>query len=271
MPDFTLTFLGTGTSVGVPMIGCDCETCRSADPRDQRLRSSVWIRTLELAWVVDTGPDFRTQCLRAGVRHLDAALFTHPHMDHVTGFDELRRFTIPAETYIPVYGLPSCLAVLERMFEYAFNGENRYRGYLKPFPKPVHGSFKLGETLATPLPVKHGKVETIGYLFTRWGRKLCAYIPDAKELLPETLDKLVGVDTLIIDALRHTEHPTHMNIAEALKVREQVCPRQTWLTHIMCEVLHARDERKLPTGVHLAYDGLELAWEADGKSTLGVL
>lgn len=255
-----LTFLGTGTSVGIPMIGCDCETCRSADPRDQRLRSSVWLRSPELAWVVDTGPDFRTQCLRAGIRHLDAALFTHPHMDHVTGFDELRRFTIAAEEVLPVYALPSCLAVLERMFEYAFNGENRYRGYLKPFPKPVHGAFHLGQTLVTPLPVRHGKVETIGYLFSRGGRKLCAYLPDAKELLPSTWAELEGVDTLIVDALRHTEHPTHMNFTEALAVQARLRPRQTWFTHLQCEVRHARDEPRLPAGVRLAHDGLELAW-----------
>lgn len=260
MTGLQLTFLGTGTSVGIPMIGCDCETCRSSDPRDQRLRSSVWLRTPELAWVVDTGPDFRAQCLRAGIRHLDAALFTHPHMDHVVGFDELRRFTIPADAFLPVHARPSCLAVLERMFEYAFNGENRYRGYLKPFPKPVHGPFHLGDTRVTPLPVRHGKVETIGYLFSRGGRKLCAYLPDAKELLPEAWSELAGVDTLIIDALRHTEHPTHMNFVEALAVQERLRPRQTWFTHLQCEVLHARDEARLPPGVRIAYDGLELSW-----------
>lgn len=261
MTGLQLTFLGTGTSVGIPMIGCDCETCRSPDPRDNRLRSSVWLRSPEMAWVVDTGPDFRTQCLRAGIRRLDAALYTHPHMDHVTGFDDLRRFTIPADDFIPVHARPSCLAVLERMFEYAFNGENRYRGYLKPFPKPVHGPFHLGETRVTPLPVMHGKVETIGYLFERQDRRLCAYIPDAKELQPATWQALEGVDTLILDALRHTEHPTHMNLAESLAVWERVRPRQTWFTHFQCEVLHARDEPFLPDGVRFAYDGLELAWQ----------
>jgi phosphoribosyl 1,2-cyclic phosphate phosphodiesterase len=263
MSDFSLTFLGTGTSVGVPMIGCDCEVCRSTDPRDKRFRSSVWIRTPEMAWVVDTGPDFRSQCLRAGIRHLDAAIFTHPHMDHLTGFDELRRFTIPADVFIPVYALPSCLEVLERMFLYAFNGENRYRGYLKPFPKPIHGPFHLGETLVTPLPVTHGKVECIGYLFTRHGRKLCAYIPDAKVIWPESLALMKGVDTLIIDALRHTEHPTHMNFEEALAVHEQVKPRRTFFTHIQCEIMHSREEPKLPPGARIAYDEMELNWEVE--------
>jgi len=255
-----LTFLGTGTSVGIPMIGCDCATCRSTDPRDNRLRSSVWMRAPEAAWVVDTGPDFRTQCLRAGIRRLDAALYTHPHMDHVTGFDELRRFTPGTDDAIPIHALPSTLAVLERMFDYAFNGENRYRGYLKPFPKPVHGPFHLGETRITPLPVRHGKVETTGYLFTRSARKLCAYIPDAKELLPETLAALQGVDTLILDALRHTQHPTHLTFAESLAIHQILRPRQTWFTHLQCEIMHSIEEPLLPGGVRIAYDGLELHW-----------
>lgn len=261
MPDLTLTFLGTGTSVGIPMIGCDCETCRSTDPRDNRLRSSLWLRTPELSWVVDTGPDFRTQVLRAGIRQMDAALFTHPHMDHLTGFDDLRRFTIEPDQFLPIYAMPSCLAMLERMFTFAFNGENRYRGYLKPFPKPIHGPFHLGETLVTPLPVQHGKVETIGYLFSRRDIKLCAYFPDAKVIPPETLEALEGVDTLILDALRHTEHPTHMNFVEALAVQNRLKPRRTYLTHLQCEIMHSRAEPLLPEGVKIAYDGLELNWD----------
>lgn len=260
MSDFILTFLGTGTSVGVPMIGCDCDTCRSTDPRDKRTRSSVWCRTPEAAWVVDTGPDFRAQCLREGVRHLDAAIYTHPHMDHLTGFDELRRFTIGADDFIPIHALPSCLAVLERMFIYAFNGENRYRGYLKPFPKPVHGPFHLGGIEITPLPVQHGKVETVGYLFSLGARKLCAYLPDCKTALPESIARMRGVDTLICDGLRFTEHPTHMSITEALVLAGEVGARQTFLTHLQCEVMHARDEARLPPGVRFAYDGLRLEW-----------
>ncbi len=262
MDRFTATLLGSGTSVGVPTVGCDCETCHSSDPRDKRLRSSLYVQTPEMSWLVDTGPDLRTQCLRENIRQVDAALFTHPHMDHLTGFDELRRFTIEADHFIPIYARPSCLAVLERMFLYAFDGENRYRGYLKPFPKPIHGEFHLGETLITPLPVLHGKVETIGYLFSRGTRKLCAYIPDCKVLLPESLEALRGVDTLIVDALRYSPHYTHMNFEEALAVQRELQPRQTWFTHLSCEVMHARDEPGLPAGVNLAYDGLKLEWPA---------
>ncbi len=255
-----LTFLGTGTSVGIPVVGCDCAVCRSSDPHDKRLRSSVYLRTPEAAWVIDTGPEFRIQCLRANIRQLDAALFTHPHMDHLVGFDDLRRFTIEPDHFIPIYAMPSCLAVLERIFHYAFDGENRHRGYLKPFPKPIHGPFHLGETTVTPLPVQHGNVETIGFLFARGGQKLCAYLPDCKTLPPATLETLRGVDTLIIDALRHTPHPTHMNFAEALAVHRDLQPRQTWFTHIQCEIMHAVENPKLPAGVQLAYDDLQLEW-----------
>ncbi len=260
-PSFELTFLGSGTSVGIPMIGCDCETCQSLDPRDKRLRCSVWIKTPECHFVVDTGPDFRTQCLRERIRRVDAVLYTHPHMDHLTGFDELRRFTIDEEAVMPVYARPSCLAVLERMFDYAFNGQNRYRGYLKPEPHAVEGPFNLGDTTITPLPLHHGKVETLGYLFTRGGKKLCAYLSDCKTVTPEALELMSGVDTMIADGLRLTPHPTHMNWDEALVLHDQVKPRRTFLTHFMCEVKHERDEPRLPADVRMAYDGLHLKWE----------
>lgn len=260
MASFDLTFLGTGTSVGIPMIGCSCETCRSTDPRDKRLRCSVLVRTPECDFVVDTGPDFRQQCLRENIRRVDAVIYTHPHMDHLTGFDELRRFTIDEEAVMPIYARPSCLHVLERMFVYAFNGENRYRGYLKPEPHAIEGSFYLGSTLVTPLPLEHGKVETIGLLFTRNGTKLCAYMSDCKTITSEAMNHLRGVDTLIIDGLRLTPHSTHMNWDEALAAIAEICPKSAWLTHFQCEVMHARDERKLPPGVRMAYDGLCLRW-----------
>jgi phosphoribosyl 1,2-cyclic phosphate phosphodiesterase len=210
--------------------------------------------------VVDTGPDFRFQCLRAGIRRLDAVLYTHAHMDHVTGFDELRRFTVEEEAVMPVYGSAGCLRVLERMFDYAFNGENRYRGYLKPESRVVTGPFEVAGTEVTPLPVEHGKVETLGYLFSREGRKLCAYISDVKRIPEATMELMQGVETLIVDGLRLTPHWTHMNWDEALAVSEVLKPRETWLTHFQCEVMHARDEPRLPPGVRMAYDGLQLEW-----------
>ena len=260
-PALSLTFLGTGTSVGVPMIGCDCETCRSTDPRDKRLRSSIYLETEECAWVVDTGPDFRMQCLRENIRRLDAVLISHPHMDHLMGFDDVRRFTIPEEAVMPVHAMPSCLDALHRIFYFSFTRENRFRGYLKAEAHPIDGPFFLGDTLVTPLPVEHGKHETIGFLFSRHGRKLCAYMSDCKAVPTTTLELIQGVDTLVCDALRHTPHFTHMNFAEALALSEAVQPRQTWFTHLQCEILHAREEPKLPAAVRIAYDGLKLRWD----------
>lgn len=260
MSALELTFLGTGTSVGVPMIGCDCRTCRSTDPRDKRTRSSIYVRTPEGAFVVDTGPDFRTQCLREDIRRVDAVVFTHSHMDHVTGFDDVRRFTIPEDAVMPVYALPATLEALKRIYFFSFNPENRWRGYLKAEANPIAGPFQVASVDITPLPVRHAKVDTLGFLFSRDGRKLCAYFSDIKEAPPDVVEALRGVDTLIVDALRHTSHPTHMNFAEALDFAAAVAARQTWFTHIMCEITHGLDEQKLPGGVKIAYDGLKLQW-----------
>jgi phosphoribosyl 1,2-cyclic phosphate phosphodiesterase len=256
---FEITFLGTGTSVGVPMIGCDCDVCHSSDPRDKRDRASIAITTPEQVWIVDTGPDFRHQCLREGIRRLDAVLLTHSHTDHIIGFDDVRRFTIGADQVMPVYGTPACLAALGKVFEFAFNGENRYVGYLKPDPRPIDGPFVIGPTTITPLPVLHGKVPTIGYLFEREGRKLAAYLPDVKSVPESTRALLTDVEVLITDALRFTSHPTHMNFDEAIMLARQARARRTWFTHFQCQVSHAAAEEKLPPDIRPAYDGLRIS------------
>jgi len=254
-----LTLLGTPTEVPVPIVGCECLTCNSGDPRDNRLRASALLEVDGSKVLIDCGPDLRAQCLRANITELDAVLVTHPHSDHIVGFDDLRRFTLGADATLPIFAQPSCLAVLERMFDYAFNGENRYPGYLKPDPKPVTGAFEIGSVTVHPLPVEHGKVECIGYLFEIGGRKVLAYIPDAKVVSPEAAALIKGVGCLVIDALRPQPHPTHMSFEESLEVARAAGAGQTWFTHISHEVLHAEHDAALPEGVQIAYDGLQLA------------
>ncbi|HEV2842261.1 MAG TPA: MBL fold metallo-hydrolase [Chthoniobacterales bacterium] len=255
-PQLSLTFLGTGTSQGVPMIGCDCEVCHSADPRDQRLRSSIYVETPECAWVVDTGTDFRTQALRENIRRLDAVVFTHSHTDHIMGFDDLRRYSHELGS-IPVYASAETMRDLERVYEFAFNGLNRFPGYLVPVPHVVDGPFQLGETLLTPLPVPHGNSTVNGYLFSRKGEKLVAYLSDCSAVPDDIVREIAQVKILIIDALRHKPHPTHLSVSQALEVAERVRPAQTLFTHI-CHELPQSSEAELPPGVGLAYDGLKL-------------
>ena len=251
-----ITFLGTGTSQGVPMIGCDCAVCRSSDPRDQRLRSSIYVETPETSWVVDTGTDFRTQALRENIRRVDAVVFTHSHTDHIMGFDDLRRFSY-ARGSMPVYASPETMRDLERVFEFAFKALNPFPGYLKPEPHVISGPFELGSTTITPLPVPHGDAIVNGYLFERDGEKLVAYLSDCSAVPNEVASKIVNVRTLIIDALRHKPHPTHLSVEQALEVARRVQSQETYFTHI-CHELPQSAESDLPTGAHIAYDGLRL-------------
>ena len=255
-----ITFLGTGTSQGVPMIGCDCAVCTSPDPRDRRTRSSIYVETPECAWVIDTGPEFRVQCLRENIRRVDAVVYTHAHTDHIMGFDDLRPFCAGGQD-LPVFASASTMADLQRAFQFAFNSESRFPGYMRPAPQVIDGPFLLGETTLTPLPLKHGRAEVNGYLFESGGRKLAAYLSDCKEVPDHVLTAIHGVEVLIIDALRYAEHPTHLSVAEALAVAEKVDPGETFFTHICHDLGHACTEEQLPPGVRLACDGLQIAFE----------
>ena len=238
------------------MIGCDCVVCHSTDPRDQRLRSSVYVETPECAWVVDTGTDFRTQALRENIRRLDAVIFTHSHTDHIMGFDDLRRYSHELGS-IPVYASDETMRDLQRVYEFAFNGLNRFPGYLVPVPHIVDGPFSLGKTKVTPLPVPHGKSTVNGYLFSREGEKLVAYLSDCSAVPDEIVSEISGVKALIIDALRRKPHPTHLSVDQALAVSAKVKSGRTLFTHISHE-LSQTSEADLPEGVGLAYDGLKL-------------
>jgi phosphoribosyl 1,2-cyclic phosphate phosphodiesterase len=257
MPDFTLTFLGTGTSMGIPVIGCSCAVCASADPRDRRSRASIHIQTPESTWVVDTGPDFRMQCLRERVHHLDAVIYTHAHTDHIMGFDDLRPFCFNARD-LPVYASAETMTALQRCYQFAFNGENKWPGYIRPAPVVIEGAFTLGATEIEPLAVPHGRTSVNGYLFSRGGSRLAAYFSDCKAVPEAVIERIAGVRHLIVDALRHREHPTHMSVGEALAVVEKVRPGQAWFTHLSHELGHAATEAGLPAGVGVAYDGMKI-------------
>jgi len=257
MAETTITFLGTGTSLGVPVIGCDCAVCKSTDPHDRRTRSSIYVETPECSFVVDTGTDFRAQCLRENLRKLDAVVFTHSHTDHIMGFDDLRPFCMP-DKWMPVYASPETMRDLHRVFRFAFQPESRVPGYIHPEEHITAGPFKLGGTELPPLPVTHGRAHVNGYLLRRGGEPLAAYLSDCKVVPDTVIEAIAGVKTLIIDALRHRTHPTHMNIEEALLVAGKVRPAATWLTHICHELPHAETEKNLPPGVKMAYDGLKI-------------
>jgi len=238
------------------MIGCDCAVCRSTDSRNKRTRTSIYVQTPESSWLVDTGPDFRQQALREQVRKVDAVVYTHSHTDHVMGMDDLRPFCFDHD--MPVYASQETMDDLVRIYHFAFSGKFRYPGYVRPEPYVIREPFLLGETKLTPIPVKHGRAHVNGFLFERDGRKLAAYLTDCKEVLGAGEEKIAGVEVLIVDALRRVEHPTHMNLHEALALVERVKPRRTYFTHICHDLDHAETEAQLPAEIRVAYDGMKL-------------
>lgn len=257
--DFSLTFLGTGTSVGVPVIGCDCEVCTSKDPRNNRTRSSVLVRAGNQTLLVDSGPDLRVQALREGLREIDAIIYTHAHLDHVAGFDELRAFCWRKSGRLPMHATESCMTTLKTMFGWAFADVEDTIGYVKPDPRIIDGPFFYGDLRVTPLPVEHGSVETIGYLFEVPGAQSVAYLPDVKRIPEDTRRLLMEVDVLAVDALRTWEHPTHFSLEEALEAAAAVRAKETWLTHLSHEYHVDEISKSLPPGVRMAWDGLRIS------------
>lgn len=248
-----LLFLGTGTSVGVPMIGCDCAVCTSDDRRNHRARTSAFISDGDTHIVIDTAPEFRIKALEHGLRKLDAVLFTHAHADHLFGFDDVRRFNQIQGSTMPVYGSPETLAGVGHIFSYAFGPVQP--GGTKPDIElhPVTETFSVGSLRITPIPVWHGRLEVTGF---RIGS--LAYVTDVSEVPGSSLDRLRGLDVLVLGALRQRPHPTHMTISEALEIIEEVKPGRAFLTHLSHEVDHAAVNSALPHNVNLAYDGLQV-------------
>ena len=250
--------LGSGTSSGVPTIGCSCAVCQSTDPRDTRLRPSILIRHPDSSGVernilIDTTPDFRAQMLAARIGRLDAIVYTHGHADHILGMDDVRPFNYRQGT-IPIYAAPETFAVIRRVFTYAF--EPKDRGTHVP-QLDVHligdEPFDVFGLRFEPIPVMHGRERIYGFRFGN-----AAYLTDHSEVPESSLPKLAGLDVVFLDALRHKPHPTHSTLAAAVELAGRIRAQRTYFTHMCHDLPHAATEETLPPGIHLAYDGLEL-------------
>jgi phosphoribosyl 1,2-cyclic phosphate phosphodiesterase len=252
----TITFLGTGTSSGVPMIGCDCPVCRSLDPRDQRLRVSVHIAVEGRSLVIDTGPDFRQQMLRARITQLDAVLFTHEHKDHTAGLDDIRAFNFRQQQEIPVFAEPRVIRQLRQEFAYIF-AEQKYPGVPQVSLHPIESDMEPFDVLGLsvqPIRALHYRLPVLGFRIGGF-----VYLTDANYLAPETLDLLRGADTIVLNALRKEPHISHFTLAQAVEILEELRPRRAYLTHISHQLgRHREVEAELPSWIRLAYDGLKV-------------
>jgi phosphoribosyl 1,2-cyclic phosphate phosphodiesterase len=253
-----VVFLGTGTSHGVPMIGCTCDVCRSSDPRDQRFRPSIYVECDDgTCLLVDTTPDLRLQALRYGVRRVDAILFTHAHADHIMGLDEVRRFNVLNGGPIPGYADRPTIADLRRVFAYAFEVDRPRGGGVPDLRLAVLGGpCCIGRQEVVPVPVRHGARTIYGFRLGRF-----AYLTDCSGVPDESLPLLTGLDTVVIDALRRRPHPTHLSLDEAVALAGRLAARATFFTHIAHDLGHAATSASLPPGMALAYDGQELIIE----------
>lgn len=255
----TLTVLGSGTSMGVPTIGCDCTVCTSTDPRDRRTRPSVMVQWDGHTVLIDTTPDFREQAIRERINKIDAVLYTHGHADHILGLDDVRPLSFPRVTgggKIPLFATESTAQVLRHVFRYIFEGDYKYGGLAQVELRDVNGPIEIGGVNFTPLTVNHGDFPIEAYRFGS-----AAYLTDFSSVPDETMRQLEGLDILFLDALRHHPHPTHSSVEQSLKIVEQLKPKRAFFTHISHDLPHEQTNASLPGNVRLSHDGLKLEFE----------
>jgi phosphoribosyl 1,2-cyclic phosphate phosphodiesterase len=256
MASLQLTVLGSGTSMGVPTLGCHCAVCESADPRDKRTRPSALLSYGGRNVVIDTTPDFRYQAMRAGMDRLDAVIYTHGHADHILGLDDIRPFNLKQRSAVPIYGAAETLETLRRQFAYIF--DEAPTESLLPGVRlhSIDGPFDLFGLRIVPVPALHGTQPVLGFRFGR-----AAYLTDFIRVPEESKRLLHGLDNFILDALRYVPHPMHSNVEQSLALVAELKPKQAWFTHICHDLGHSAANSKLPDGVHLAYDGLQFEVE----------
>ena len=250
-----ITFLGTGTSHGVPMIGCECATCRSDDPRDRRLRPSLLIRAADgTSLLVDAGPDLRAQALTHAITRVDAIIFTHGHADHVLGLDDVRRYNSLMKRPMPLYADKVTLHEITRMFGYAFDPDTPKGGGIPQLELiEVQGPITVGPLHVVPVPIWHGRRLILGLRLGRF-----AYLTDCSAIPDESWALLEGVEVVVLDALRHRPHSTHFSLDQAVAASRRIAAVETYFTHMCHDLPHAATNAQLPPGMALAYDGLQL-------------
>jgi phosphoribosyl 1,2-cyclic phosphate phosphodiesterase len=248
------TFLGTGTSQGVPVIGCTCSVCSSLDYRDNRLRTSLHIQTKNNSLIIDTGPDFRQQMLRERIKSVQALLFTHAHRDHTAGLDDIRAYNFMQQQDIPLYAQAQVIDQLKKEYSYIF-ADHKYPGIPQLTCIEINENiFTIGEDTIMPLPVLHYKLPVLGFRIGNF-----VYITDANFISDETFGKLTDVDTLVLNALQIEKHISHFNLEEALEIVTKIKPKKTYFTHISHKLgTHSDISKLLPSGIELAYDGLKI-------------
>ena len=252
----TLTVLGSGTSMGVPTIGCDCAVCHSSDPHDKRTRPSVMIEYGGRLVLIDTTPDFREQAIREQITRVDAVVYTHTHADHILGIDDLRPLSFHRPNKIPLYARAEAAEFLRDMFGYIFDPNYKFGGIAQLELKNIEGPFELFGARFEPVPIIHGETEIYGY---RVGA--AAYLTDFSDIPQPSLDRLRDLDILFLDALRHKPHPTHSTVENSLRLVEQLKPKRAFFTHICHDLPHAETNASLPDNVRLSHDGMKLEFE----------